>query len=446
MLRKAVAVTLAVTLLSACVSASFADWPRFRGTNGQGVSLDETSTPTEFSDAKNLKWKIALPGPGSSSPVILGKHVYVTCWTGYGTDRANVGDQQDLRRHLLCIDRETGKTIWDSEVEPVLPEDEYGGMFAQHGYASHTPVTDGERIYVYYGKTGALAYDLDGNQLWQTKVGTELDPRGWGSASSPILYKDLLIVTATAECEGLVGLNKKTGEEVWRQEATGLNGCWSTPVLVPAGGERVDMVLGVAGEIWGLSPETGKLRWYCKSVEDNSFCSSVAVLGDTVYAIDGRGGGSIAVRVGGRGDVTDTHVTWKGRDSNRIGSPIIYEERVYFFNNGVANCIDAKTGDRVFQSRLQDDRSAAPAGGGRGRRGGGMSGDYASAVIADGKVYYTSRAGNIYVLKAGNEFEQLAVNRVTSDTEDFSATPAAVDGELYLRSDKHLYCVAESGN
>jgi hypothetical protein len=135
-------------------------------------------------------------------------------------------------------------------------------------------------------------------------------------------------------------------------------------------------------------------------------------------------------------------MVWSGRDSNRIGSPIAYEGRIYFFNSGVANCIEAATGDRVFQSRLEG--SSSSSGGGRGGRGrGGMGGDYASAVIADGKIYYVSRGGDIYVLSAGADFEQLAVNRVTSDSEDFSATPAISDGEIYIRSSGHLYCVAE---
>jgi len=132
-----------------------------------------------------MKWKVALPGPGSSSPIVVGDRIFVTCWSGYGVDRGNPGDQKALRLHLICLDRNTGKTIWDKAVEPTLPEDNYGGMFAEHGYASHTPVSDGERVYVYFGKSGALAFDMDGNQLWQTKIGTESDPRGWGSASRP---------------------------------------------------------------------------------------------------------------------------------------------------------------------------------------------------------------------------------------------------------------------
>lgn len=457
--------------VSSAISYS-ADWTRFRGPNGKGISEEKAHTPTTWNSTENLKWKIELPGPGSSSPIVVGDRVYITCWTGYGVAGGDPGDQSDLRRHLICIDKESGKTIWSTEVEPVLPEDRYGGMFAQHGYASHTPVSDGERIYVYFGKTGAFAYDLDGNKLWQTPIGTESDPRGWGSASSPVLYEDLVIITAPAESQAMVGLDKKTGKEVWRQEAAGFGGTWGTPVLVKVDDERTDLVLGVPYEIWGLDPANGQLTWYCEAMETDSFCSSVAVDDDVVYAIEGRGGGSIAVKVGGKDDVTETHKVWMGRDSNRIGTPIVYEGRIYFFSNGIANCIDAKTGGKVFQSRLEAGADAAltrggddaRAGAGRqdagrqdagrqggGRQGGGRSGggrggpggDYASPVLADGKIYFQKRSGEMYVIKADDEFEQLAANRLTDDTEDFSATPAISDGQLFIRSDKHLYCVAE---
>jgi outer membrane protein assembly factor BamB len=450
--RREFTCSLALALLGAVATVSAADWTRFRGPNGSGVSEDTAPVPATWSAAENLKWKVALPGPGSSSPIIVGDRIFVTCWAGYGVDRGNAGDQKDLRRHLICLDRNTGETIWSKAVEPVLPEDNYGGMFAEHGYASHTPVSDGERIYVYFGKSGALAFDMDGNQLWQTKVGTESDPRGWGSASSPVLYKDTVIVTASAESQAVVALDKATGKERWRQEAAGLGSTWGTPVMVKVDDERTDLVLGVPYEFWAFNPDDGKLRWYCEVMETDSFCSSVVTEGGVVYGIEGRGGGSIAVRAGGKGNVTDTNVVWSGRDSNRIGTPVIYEGRIYFFSNGVANCIQAETGEKVFQSRLAGAADGSPSpgsgeqgrtGGGRGRSGGGgFGGDYASPIIADGKIYYTSRSGNMFVLKATDKFEQLATNRVTSESEDFSATPAVSDGQLFIRSSKHVYCIA----
>lgn len=426
-----------------------ADWTRFRGPNGSGVSDEKQATPTKWSDQKNLMWKAALPGPGSSSPIIVGDKVFVTCWSGYGLNRNNPGNQKDLRRHLICLNRQSGKILWDKTVEPVLPEDVYTGMFAEHGYASHTPVSDGKRVYAYFGKSGAVAFDLDGNQLWQTIVGDELDPRRWGSSSSPILYKNLLIVTATAESEALVALNKETGKEVWRQESTGFNATWGTPILVPIDENRTDLVIGVPYEIWSLNPDTGKLRWYCEAMPTETYCSSVIAYDGIVYGIEGRGGGSIAVRADGKGDVTKTHVLWSGRDSNRIETPIIYQGRIYFFSRGIANCIDAKTGERIFRGRLdkgdaevannREEQSESRSGRGRG---GFRGSDYSSPVIADGKVYFVSRSGETYVIKAGDKLEQLSVNRLTNENEDFSATPAISDGQIFIRSDKHMYCVS----
>jgi outer membrane protein assembly factor BamB len=334
-------------------------------------------------------------------------------------------------------------------------------MFTQHGYASHTPVSDGERVYVFFGKTGALAFDMEGNQLWQTSVGTGSGPRGWGTASSPILCGNLLIITATAESEALVGLDKETGEEVWREEIPGYGSVWGTPVLVPVDADRTDLVLSVTDEIWGLDPATGRLRWYCESFPSSSICASAVAHDGVVYVTDSSpdGGGRIAVRAGGKGDVTNTHVVWSGRESTRVVTPILHEGRLYAFSNRSASCYDAATGDELFSERLRPAGASSPApteesaeraprggpgraGGGR-RRGGGMGGqDYASPVLAGGNLYFPSRSGDVFVLKPGDRFEQLAVNRFDHDGEDFSATPAVSNGRLFFRSSKHLYCVA----
>ncbi|QDT29578.1 outer membrane protein assembly factor BamB family protein [Gimesia panareensis] len=448
-MQSRIAVFALLMLISSSVQA---DWMRFRGPNGSGVSDETQSTPAVWSSQKNLKWKVALPGPGSSSPIIVGDKVFVTCWSGYGTSRnAPPGDQKDLRRHLICLDRKTGKILWDRSVEPVLPEDVYTGMFAEHGFASHTPTSDGKHVYAYFGKSGAVAYDMEGNQLWQTIVGDELDPRRWGSSSSPILYKDLLIVTASAESEAMVALNKKTGKEVWRQESTGFNATWGTPILVPVDKERTDLVIGVPYEIWGLNPDNGKLRWYCEAMSTDTYCSSVIAGKDgVVYGIEGRGGGSIAVKADGKGDVSKSHVLWSGRDANRIETPVLYDGRIYFFSRGIVNCIDARTGERIFRGRLESDSGSTASeepprrGGFGGRGGGGFRGsDYSSPVVADGKIYFVSRSGETYVIKAGDKLEQLAVNRLTNDEEDFSASPAISDGDLFIRSSKHLYCVGK---
>ncbi|MBX3440864.1 MAG: PQQ-binding-like beta-propeller repeat protein [Planctomyces sp.] len=465
MFRNVVVLGIGLTVLAA--GAVRAEWTRFRGPNGSGVAAGSTELPVEWSPEKNIKWKIALPGPGSSCPIIVGDKVFVTAWSGYGVDRDNPGEMADLKRHLICLDRETGSVRWDKSVKAVLPEDRYSGMFAEHGYASHTPVSDGERVYAFFGKSGVYAYDLEGNELWNRSVGEGLDQRQWGSAASPILHKDLLIVTAAAESRTMYGLNKLTGEEVWKQAADGFNSTWGTPVLVPVDEERTDLVIGVPGEIWGLNPENGKLVWYCEAMQGNSFCSSVVAGEGVVYAIEGMGGGSIAVRAGGKGDVSSTHVVWQGRDNNRISTPVLVDGRLYFFSRRIANCVDAETDQRVFQSRLASSGGTAapaeqagapqgrrggqgggPGGGGRGRGGFGGGGgpgggqDYASPIAVGGKIYFQARDGECFVITAGPNFEQLATNRLTSDAEDFSATPAVDGDSLFIRSSRHLYRIA----
>ncbi|MCA9265821.1 MAG: PQQ-like beta-propeller repeat protein [Planctomycetales bacterium] len=432
------------------VSTHAADWSRFRGPNGSGVSPENDAAPVTWSTSSNIVWKKEMPGPGSSSPIIVGDRVYLTYWSGYGVDSEKPGEQQDLKRHVLCLDRKTGETVWDRGVQAVLPEDDYRGMFAQHGYATHTPVSDGERIYVFFGKTGVLAFDLDGKQLWQTSVGDELDGRNWGSASSPILHGDKVIVLASAESHSIAALDKATGAIAWQQEAEGLGSVWTTPNLITTDAGDTELILAVPGEVWGMNPDTGKLNWYCNAVSANAMCASAVVDDGQVYLIGGREGGSIAIRSGGKGDVSESHIAWQGRDRAGIGTPVLFDGRLYWVNSGVVNCIDAKTGERVYQSRLQASQGDNAAdesptededSGGRPRRGGMGNGDYASPVVANGKLYHTTRGGETYVILLGPEFKQLAVNSLASDGGDFSATPAVSKGQLFVRSSKFVYCI-----
>jgi outer membrane protein assembly factor BamB len=461
-------VSLGLAVIALGIStAPASDWPRFHGPDGSGVSPDTQPIPVRWSESENLQWKCKLPGPGSSSPIVVGRRVFVTCWTGYGVDPDNIGEQENLRRHLLCIDREDGKVLWDKSIAPVLPEDPYGGNFTQHGYTSHTPVSDGQRVYVFFGKTGMLAFDLDGKQLWQRAVGTGSGAHGWGSASSPILYKDFVIVTASAESKSLVALNKETGEEVWHYSDAGLSGTWGTPILVDCGKGRTDLVISVPFKIWGFNPDDGKLRWQCDGLSTDSICASAIAHDGVVYAIETgpRGGGTMAVRAGGEGDVSKTNVLWRGKERSRISTPVIENGRIYWFGSGVASCIDAATGKQVYRTRSSGEAvsevqgpaagpgrgQAGPGGPGRrpgsgpGRRGGGMRGqDYSSPVLAGGKTYFLSRSGEAFVYAAGPTFKLLGQNRFAADGGDFSSTPAISEGQLFIRSSKCLYCVGAS--
>jgi outer membrane protein assembly factor BamB len=435
-----------------CVYAS--DWDRFRGPNGTGISPDADPLPTTFSDTENLQWKVALPGAGVSCPIVVGERIFVTCYAGYGLDRQSPGRMEDLTRHLLCLNRTDGKVLWTKTVNSVSPEDPFSGMgVPEHGYASHTPTSDGKNVYVFFGKSGVLAYDMEGNKLWETSVGTESDDRGWGSSSSPI-------VAAGPESRAIVGLDKASGKELWRADSDGLGNVWGTPALAKLDDERTDIVIGAPDEIWGINPATGKLKWYCEAMATDQFNSSVAISDNVIYAVEGRGGGSIAIRAGGKGDITKTNVVWTGRDSSRFSTPLIYESRMYLISGGVARCIDTVDDKQIFEARLpsvavtptndspsdEGGSGSGRAGGGRGRFGGGRGGDYSSPVLGDGKIYYVTRSGSVHVIKPGGTFETLATNRLTADAEDFSATPAISDGQIFIRSDKHLYCISAKKN
>lgn len=418
------------------------DWRRFRGPNGTGIAGEGANPPITFGTDENLKWKIELPGAGVSCPIVVGDRVFVTSYSGYGVDRRDVGEMDDLKRHLVCVNRHNGEIVWQKTIDAVLPEDRFSGMgVPEHGYASHTPVSDGEHVYCFFGKTGALAFDMQGNELWRTGLGTDSDPKRWGSSSSPILYENVLIVPAGAESRAIVGLDKQTGKELWRAKANSLGDVWGTPAIAKVGDDRTDLIIGAPYEIWGLNPETGKLRWYNTNMAGaDSFSSSVVVDNGIAYAIEGRSGGSIATRIGGKGDITESNTLWSGRDRSRFGTPLVLNNRLYFFSSGIVSCLDAKTGDEIFQARLESSQSDGQGG---SRFGRGRGGDYASPVAANGRIYYVRRNGDIFVLNASDEYELLAVNRLTDDSEDFSATPAISGDDIFFRSNRHLYAVGE---
>ncbi|MCA9185452.1 MAG: PQQ-binding-like beta-propeller repeat protein [Pirellulaceae bacterium] len=429
-------------IVAECVAG---DWPRFLGPNGTGVSTDEKSPPTTWSETENIRWKRPLPGPGVSCPIVVGDKIFVTCYSGYGTRGDDDGEMENLKRHLLCVARETGEVLWEKTVPAVLPEDPYRPPgVTSHGYASHTPVSDGERVYAFFGKTGVIAFDMQGNQLWQTSVGTESGEQRWGSAASPIVHEDLVIVNASDEAESLVALDKRTGEEKWTSKAGGLASTWGTPAMIVSP-DGVDLVLSVPGEVWGFNPETGKLRWYAPGQSDQSVSNSLVPGDGVVYVMGGRGNSAVAVKLGGKGDLAD-NVLWEGQAAGRFGTPVLYEGHIYVVNGGVVSCHKADSGQRVFQERLATAAQQDAPGGGGGRRGGGGFGrgqDYASPVVAGGKVYITTKTGNIHVIEAKPEFQQLATNDMTFDTSGFDATPAVSNGQLFLRSNSTLYCIGE---
>lgn len=414
------------------------DWTGFRGSDHDGV-ISEENVPTEWSKTKNMKWTAKLPGPGTSSPIILGDRVYLTCYSGYGETRGGGGTVSDLKRHLLAINRTDGSIVWKTTIDAVLPEDNYEGFMAEHGYASQTPVTDGERIYCFFGKTGVFAFDLNGKELWKKSVGQESSSRRWGAGASPILYGDLLIVNASDESQSIRAFNKLTGEEVWKAQAAGLELTFNTPRIVKNVDGEDELIIAVPYEVWGMNPKTGKLTWYAECDLDSNVSPSVVAKDGIVYAVGGRNGGTVAVKTGGQGDVTKTHVLWKSRETTYVPSPLLHDGKLYWVSDrGQAYCLDAKTGDTIYRERLASNETE----GGGGRRG-GSRGFYASVVLAGDYLYAINRKGETYVYKPGKEFKITHVNSIAGDEGDFNASPAIADGHIFLRSNQALYCIGE---
>lgn len=416
----------------ALVSECRADhWPRYRGPNGSGVSA-ETGLPLSWSDSEHLRWKVTLPGPGSSSPIVWGDRVFVTCYSGYG-DGSTAGGPADLKRHLLCVSAADGAVLWERALPAPQPEDPYEGFLPEHGYASHTPVTDGERVYAYFGKGGLVAFDFDGRELWRQPLGSRPSSRGWGTSSSPILHGGLVIVNANEESNTLYALDGATGREVWKWSTEGLSSVYGTPIIAPSG-DREDLVVGVTGEIWGINPATGKLRWFAATRLTGNLSPSPVLAGDRVIQFGGYPATmGAAVKLGGRGDVTPTHLLWQHNEAKSyLTSPVFHEGRLYWVTDaGIACCADPDTGKLLYEERLE----GASGQGGRGKP------FYASPVLVDGHLLAVSRTAGTFVIEAKPTFSLVRVNRLAGDDSRFQGTPAISGGRLYLRSERALYCI-----
>ncbi|MBT3201648.1 MAG: PQQ-binding-like beta-propeller repeat protein [Phycisphaerales bacterium] len=416
------------------VPADAENWPGFRGPKCSGVSA-EKNPPTKWSDSENLKWKTALPGPGSSSPVVWGDKVFVTCYSGYGIEKRSPGEMKNLKRHLICLDRASGKVLWNKIVAAV-PEDSYRGFICEHGYASQTPVTDGKSVFVFFGKTGVIAFDFDGKQLWKKSMGTMSGSKRWGAASSPILYKDTVIVNASDEGRKIVALDKATGKEKWNAPADSLDLTYNTPLVVTVSPTRKDLVIAVPEELWGMNPDTGKLRWYAEMKPNGNISPSVVYDGSVVYATGGyRVKGTVAIQAGGKGNVTTSRKKWASPDSSYVPSPIVRGGHLYWVNeSGQMFCLSTKTGKRIYREKLsRADGSSIPS-----------RSVYASIVEIAGKFYAVTRKHGTVIIAAEPKFRQITVNQFKSDTSDFNASPAVSNGQLFLRSNKFIYCVQAS--
>jgi outer membrane protein assembly factor BamB len=395
------------------------DWSQFLGPDGAARSSDVV--PTKWDETNNMLWKVDLPGSGSSSPIVVGDKVFVTCYVA--------GDGSGKRK-ALCFDKKTGDKKWSVDFPIEYREDAYRGYIREHGYASNTPASDGKQLFVFFGKGGVHALDFKGKILWSADVGKESSNRQWGSAASLLLFENSVIVNAAEESQAIIALNKTTGKEMWRQEAAMLELTYGTPRLVNLSDGKKELVVSVPGEIWALNPSTGKLEWFVETPMTGNISPSVVVKEENIYSFGGyRTSGSISVRAGGKDDVSKTHVNWTGRSSSYVATPLVHEGRFYWIDDrGLANSISAENGNEVYRERVN-----------------GLTGRpvYASPVLINGKIYVVTRRAGTIVYSPGDKFEPIAQNKIAADDTDFNASPAVSDNRLYLRSNQALYCIGE---
>jgi outer membrane protein assembly factor BamB len=426
LLPKRLIACLTILVASLIVTASLhaADWVGFRGPGGTGVA-EAKNLPTTWDSTKNIVWKRELPGLGTAMPIVIDSRIYLTAYSGYGESIDDPGEMDDLQRHVICLDRKTGAIQWEKSFEAVMPESTYRpGNDSKHGYASSTPTADDKHLFVFFGISGVYCLDLeDGSTVWNTKVGD--GTHGWGSATSPVLYKDLVIVNASIESESLVALNKTDGKEVWR--ADGIRRCWSSPLLVDGDG-RQEVVLNIPGKVAGFDPQTGKELWHCEGIDDY-ICPTVIANDGIVYALGGRRNTAIAVRAGGKGDVTDSHVIWRTNKGANVTSPVYLDGHLYWVHDtrGIAYCLNAETGEVVCDDRLEERPGVV----------------YASITAADGKLFVPSRENGTFVLEAKPEPRLLSVNTFEDDESRTNASIVVHDNQLLLRTDKALYCIGQ---
>ncbi len=391
-----------------CVSAASAgDWPEFRGPGQQGHS-DEKNLPVTWSETENVAWKTDIDGLGWSSPSIVGKGVWITTALENG---------KSLR--LVGLDRDTGKIVRDVEV---FQKEEPGKIHGKNSHASPSPVIEGDRIYLHYGRHGTACYTTSGEEVWKTELTYE---HRHGPGGSPVLFQDLLIINCDGtDTQYVVALNKHTGKEVWKKlrsenkEDPGRM-AYSTPILTMVDGQP--QLISSGGE-WTIAyePATGNEIWRFRYPKGYSNVPRPVTGFNMTFVSSGYDNPVFyALKLGGQGDITDTHVAWKiTKGAPRNASPIIVGEEIYIVNdNGIATCFDAKSGEQHWQQRIGGDFSASP-------------------LYADGRIYLLDEKGKTTVIAPGKEYTALAENELPGRT---LASISTADGSLFFRTDTALY-------
>jgi outer membrane protein assembly factor BamB len=395
-------------------------WTSFRGPTAQGIS-PSANLPLNWGADQNIRWKSEIPGPGASTPVIWNDAVYVTCYTGYLVTPDQPGRQEDLQRHLLCFDRLSGRLQRQLSVAAALPEEE---RIREHGFAASSPAVDADLVCCFFGKSGVIAWNHEGKQLWKTSVGSRT--HGWGSAASPVIHGNLIFINASVESQSLVALDRLTGREVWR--AGEIREAWNTPLVVINTAGQEELIIGTHGTIRAYEPTSGELLWTCRTDISWYMVPGPVAHDGVVYFLGGRSGtASLAVRTGGRGDVTETHRLWTSLRGSNVSSPVLRNGKLFWMHDSraTAYCAEAATGELHYERRVN--------------RAGQV---YSSALLAGDRIYYLTRSGRTVIVQANTEFEQLADNDL-GDRSPFNGSFAVDGNRLFVRSDRWLYCIEE---
>ena len=410
-------------------------WPQWRGPLGTGVS-PHGDPPITWSENRNLRWKISIPGRGNSTPIIWNDRIFLTTAIPYGEDLPPSGSQApgshdnylSLKKQkfsVFSIDRKDGRILWNKVVVDEQPNE---GTHRTGSWASNSPVTDGDCIIASFGSRGIYCLDMDGKLVWQKDFGEMTTLHGHGEGSSPVLHDGIVIVNWDHQGQSfVVALNKFTGKQIWkvpRDEITS----WSTPIIVEHAGSS-QVVVSATERVRGYNLLTGKVIWQCGGLSRNVVASPVSGDGYVYVASSYDRQAMFAIRLAtASGDITNTNtVAWsRKRHTPYVPSPLLYQNMLFFLkhNSGIITCLEAKSGKLIFgPDRLPEIWNV-----------------FASPMGAADRIYITSREGTTVVIKRGTSLDILSQNSLD---DSFSASPVAVDSELYLRGQKFLYCLAE---
>ena len=434
----------AAALIIASFSLAYAEnWPSWRGPGGLGIS-SERGLPAKWDLSKNVKWKVAVPGLGHSSPIVWGNKIFVTTavnsnsaegdWQKGFPQSNRQPDSSDISWEVLCFSRESGELLWEKRAITRKP---VNARHLKNSYASQSPVTDGKYVFAFFGDQGMYCYDFQGNLIWSRDLGSFTMRNNWGMGSSPVLYKNFVIQTCDQEKGGsfIVALDKNTGKPAWKMEREELSS-WSTPYVYDKGA-RPELIVNATNAVRSYDPENGKLLWECRGPATSITTPTPTFMNGLIIVSSGFLREPVrpitAFKPGASGDITlkegetsSAAIAWRQNvGAPYIPSPVAYDGRIYVvLDQGFIACYDANTGKEIYgRTRIEPDA---------------VAGFSASPVAMNGMLFCSSEDGDVYVVKAGDQYELLAKNSLG---ESIMASPAVSGGNMFIRTIGHLFCI-----